>query len=199
MSIAPNVSRLSRREFLGSHRRRRRRLRRWRWAGRRPVLAQPTPPKYGADGMPNGVVAEPARLRRHRRRRHRHHHLPPLRDGPGHAHRRADDRRRRAGGRLGARARRAGAGRRGALRQPEHRRLAHARATSSCRCAAAARRRGRCSRPRPPRSWGVPAPRCTAQEPPAGAHAERPHARLSARSRADAAELPVPADGRRCG
>ena len=54
----------------------------------------------------------PDALRVDRRRRHREHRLHPLRDGPGRAHQHADDRRRRARGRLGARARRAGARRR---------------------------------------------------------------------------------------
>ena len=67
---------------------------------------------------------QPAGIRRHRRGRHRQHRLPSLRDGPGRAHRHADDRRRRARSRLDARARRAGDGRRSALRQPGHRRLA---------------------------------------------------------------------------
>ena len=44
-----------------------------------------------------------------------------------------------------------------ALRQPGHRRLALARATSSCRCAAPAPPRARCWSRRPPTRWGVPA------------------------------------------
>ena len=80
-------------------------------------------PKYGADGMPHGWVDNPLVFVVDRRRRHRHHRLPPFGDGPGRAHRHADDRGRRARSRLEARARRAGARRRRALRQPGHRRL----------------------------------------------------------------------------
>ena len=59
------------------------------------------------------------------RRRHRHHRRASLRDGHRRcAHQPADDRRRRAGSRLGARARRAVARRREEVRQPGHRRLA---------------------------------------------------------------------------
>ena len=68
---------------------------------------------------------QPEDLRLDRQRRHRHHRRAPRRDGQRRrAHRSADDRRRRARGRLGARARRAVAGRREDLRQPGHRRLA---------------------------------------------------------------------------
>ena len=103
---------------------------------------------------------QPAGIRRHRRGRHRQHRLPSLRDGPGRAHRHADDRRRRARSRLGARARRAGDGRRRratATRTPTAR---AARAISSCRCAAAAPPRARCWKPRPPRAGRCRSAKC---------------------------------------
>ncbi len=55
--------------------------------------------------------------------RNRHHRLPSLRDGAGHTHRHAADRRRRNGGRLGQGESRPGDRGRGQIRQPGHRRL----------------------------------------------------------------------------
>ena len=80
--------------------------------------------KFGADGMPQGWRDDPQHLRRHRPRRHRHRDLPSAGDGPGRAHLDRDGGRRRARGRLVEGPRRAGAGRRSALRQPGYRRLA---------------------------------------------------------------------------
>ena len=103
---------------------------------------------------------QPAGIRRDRRGRHRQHRLPSLRDGPGRAHRHADDRRRRARSRLGARARRAGdraTKRATATRTPTAR---AARAISSCRCAVAARPRARCWKRRPPRAGRCRSAKC---------------------------------------
>ena len=138
---------------------------------------------------------EPAGLRLHRRRRHRHHHLPPRRDGSGRAHRRADDPGRRAGSRLGQGARGAGAGRRGALRQPGHRRLAHH--APLLHADAPLRRRGAAdARERGGRALGRAGVRGAGEEPSADPQAQRPHASASAKWRADAAKLPVPAERR---
>ena len=81
----------------------------------------------------------PARLRRHRPVRPGDDHRQPLGDGHRGPHQPAHGRGRRDGGRLVAGARRTGAGRREAIRQSGHRRLAQHRAISSSRCASAAR------------------------------------------------------------
>ena len=96
---------------------------------------------------------QPEDLRLDRQRRHRQHRRGPRRDGQRRrAHRAADDGRRRARGRLGARARRAVARRREDLRQPGHRRLAQRAPLHPAD--APVRRRGaaRCWRRPPPRS-----------------------------------------------
>ena len=149
--------------------------------------------KYGGDGMPGGAVEDPRRLHRHRRGRHGHRHLPPLRDGPGHPHQLRHGRGRRAGGRLGAGARSPRPGRRGALRQPGHRRLAQHAPHLRCRCAgcgAAARRMleqarpsaGACRSPRSgPRTTRSCTPRPAARS--ASARWRRPRRRCRCRPR----------------
>ena len=120
---------------------------------------------------------QPAGIRRHRRGRHRQHRLRSLRDGPGHTHRHADHRCRRARSRLGARAGRAGDGRRRALRQPGHRRLAqhapflHADAPLRRGGAPDAGSRGR-------RALEGAGQRSSGEERRGRAHADRPASRL---------------------
>jgi isoquinoline 1-oxidoreductase beta subunit len=74
----------------------------------------------------------------------------------GRSHRHADDRRRRAGGGLGARARGAGDRRRKALWQPGHRRLAQHAPLLHADASAAAPPHGRCWKPPRPARWKVP-------------------------------------------
>ena len=160
------------------HRRRRRRLHARRSAGPTDAVGAGRAAQVRRLRHAQRRGREPAGLRLHRRRRHRHHHLPPRRDGSGRAHRRADDPGRRAGSRLGARCawcRRRATRCATATRTPTAR---APRATSSCRCAAAAPRRGRCWRAAAAARWGVPASEVKAQEPPADPQAQRPHARL---------------------
>ena len=107
----------------------------------RPTARRASRRSTARDGMPNGWVDSPLVFVSIAEDGTVTHRLPSLRDGAGRAHQHADDRRRRARGRLEARARRAGAGRReasSATRTPTAR---AARGTSSSRCAAAAPRR----------------------------------------------------------
>ena len=135
------------------------------------------PPKYGADGMPHGWVDNPLAFVADRGRRHGHHRLPPLRDGPGRAHRDADDRGRGARSRLEACQGRAGARRRGEVRQPGHRRLAQHPAL--LRPHASLRRRGaHDARGRGRRAVEGAGDRGRGEEPRGRAQADWPEARL---------------------
>ena len=172
-------------------RRHRRRVR----SRRRPADRLPAQEKkFGADGMPNGWRDDPAIFISLGGGRHRHRDLPPLRDGAGRAHLDRHGGGRRARGRLGAGSRRAGLGRRGALRQPGHRRLAqpaslvHADAPGRRGGARPcwSRRRPRNGACRPPRSGP---PTMSSRTPRAGA------ALATARSAKAAAALPVPDRG----
>ena len=114
--------------------------------------------------MPNGVGQQSQGVRLDRRRRHGQHRRGPRRDGQRRrAHRAAHDGRRRARGRLGARARRAVARRRAHLRQPGHRRLAQRAPLHPADAPVRRRRAARCWSRRPPRSGRWTSARSQAQ------------------------------------
>ena len=113
-------------------------------------VAADEPQKYGGDGMPHGLRDSPKIFVSIAPDGTVSIVVQPLRDGPGRAHQHADDRRRRTRGRLEARARRAGAGRRSEVRQPGHRRLAQHAPLVRADAPLRRRRARRCwSRPRP--------------------------------------------------
>ena len=123
----------------------------------RPAMAYAT----GAEKMPHGVVTNPHIFVSIDNGRHRHHRGASRRDGQRRgAHLAADDRRRRARCRLGARARGAVAGRRGDLRQPGHRRLAQRAPLHPADAAGAAPASARCWRRRPPSVGASTRARC---------------------------------------
>ena len=80
------IANVSRRRFLQGMRRSAASC--WRRVSRRSARAQ-EPPKYGADGMPNGWVDNPLVFVSIGERRHRHHRLPSVGDGAGRADRHA--------------------------------------------------------------------------------------------------------------
>ena len=82
-----------------------------------------------------------------------------------------------------------------ALRQPGHRRLALAPGTSCSRCANAAPRRGRCWKPRRRSAGASPPTRSTAQQPPGACTRRRGRKLGYGELAAEAAKLPVPAEG----
>ncbi len=118
--------------------------------------APPDPPKYGADGMPNGWVDNPLVFVSIAEDGTVVDRLPSLRDGAGRAHRHAHDRGRRARGGLEARARRAGDRATRSATATRTRTARAARATSSSRCAAAARRRATMLEAAAAARWKVP-------------------------------------------
>ena len=169
--------------------------------GARPVGAIPLAaqeqaegPKFGADAMPQRLARRPEGLRRDRRRTAP---SPSPATAPRWARACAPRSPMVVADELEADwaqgARRPGLGRRGALRQPGHRRLALACATSSAACAMPARPRALMLEQAAAKQWGVPVDRGHGREPRGRPRQVEARALGYGELAAAAAELPVPA------